>query len=197
MPAPVLATKLYIPPPRPNIVPRPRLIERLNDGLAMGCRLTLISASAGFGKTTLVSNWITDCGRLVAWISLDEGDNDPIRFITYLIAALQTIKAGLGEGVLSTLQSHQPPQVEVRGPVGGQRTALAADAQFKDAGADDTAGAGASAADRVRAQVDLRDAAESPVELGHRRAGALQNKDLLRHREVSGRIERAGVSNGE
>jgi LuxR family transcriptional regulator, maltose regulon positive regulatory protein len=113
MPAPVLATKLYIPPPRPNIVPRPRLIERLNDGLAMGCRLTLISASAGFGKTTLVSNWITDCGRPVAWLSLDEGDNDPVRFITYLIAALQTIKAGLGEGVLSTLQSHQQPQVEM------------------------------------------------------------------------------------
>lgn len=113
MPAPVLATKLYIPPPRPNIVPRPRLIERLNNGLAMGCRLTLISASAGFGKTTLVSNWISDCGRPVAWLSLDEGDNDPVRFITYLIAALQTIKAGLGEGVLSTLQSHQQPQVEM------------------------------------------------------------------------------------
>jgi LuxR family maltose regulon positive regulatory protein len=113
MPAPVLATKLYIPPTRPNIVPRPRLIERLNNGLAMGCRLTLISASAGFGKTTLVSNWISDCGRPVAWLSLDEGDNDPVRFITYLIAALQTIKAGLGEGVLSTLQSHQQPQVEM------------------------------------------------------------------------------------
>ena len=55
---PILATKLYIPPPRPSLVPRPRLIDRLNQGLAMGCKLTLISASAGFGKTTLVSEWI-------------------------------------------------------------------------------------------------------------------------------------------
>ena len=58
MPAPILATKLYLPPPRPGIVPRPRLIERLNEGLAAGRKLTLISASAGFGKTTLVSEWI-------------------------------------------------------------------------------------------------------------------------------------------
>ena len=92
MPAPILATKLYIPPPRPNVVPAPRLIERLNEGLAAGRKLTLISASAGFGKTTLVSEWIARCGkRPVAWLSLDEGDNDPARFLTYLVAALQTI----------------------------------------------------------------------------------------------------------
>lgn len=113
MPAPVLATKLYIPPPRPNIVSRPRLIGRLDEGLAMGRKLSLISASAGFGKTTLISEWIPDCGRPVAWLSLDEGDNDPVRFITYLIASLQTIKAGLGEGVLPAFQSHQSPQVEI------------------------------------------------------------------------------------
>ena len=58
MPAPILATKLFIPPARPGIVPRPHLIERLNEGLAMGCKLTLLSASAGFGKTTLISDWI-------------------------------------------------------------------------------------------------------------------------------------------
>ncbi|MBI4761929.1 MAG: hypothetical protein HZC39_14290 [Chloroflexi bacterium] len=124
MPAPILATKLYIPPPRPNLVPRPRLIERLNEGLAMGCKLTLISASAGFGKTTLVSEWISSLtpstsstgrgeGVRAAWISLDEGDNDPLRFISYLIAALQTIKAGLGEGVLATLPSHEQLQIEM------------------------------------------------------------------------------------
>ncbi|MBI5943325.1 MAG: helix-turn-helix transcriptional regulator [Chloroflexi bacterium] len=113
MAPPILATKLYIPPPRPNAVPRPRLIGRLNDGLAMGRKLSLISASAGFGKTTLVSEWISSCGKPVAWISLDEGDNDPVRFISYLIAALQTIKAGLGEGVLQTLQSHQQSQIEM------------------------------------------------------------------------------------
>jgi LuxR family maltose regulon positive regulatory protein len=112
MPVPLLFTKLYIPPPRANIVIRPRLIDQLNEGLAMGRKLTLISASAGFGKTTLVSEWIASCGRPVAWLSLDEGDNDPVRFISYLIAALQTIKAGMGEGLLLALQSHQPPQNE-------------------------------------------------------------------------------------
>lgn len=112
MSAPILATKLYIPPPRPGIVPRPRLIERLDDGLAKGRRLTLISASAGFGKTTLVSEWITGCGRSVAWLSLDEGDHDPARFLVYLITALQSIKAGIGESLLATLQSPQPLQIE-------------------------------------------------------------------------------------
>ena len=106
----VPATKLYIPPPRAKIVLRPRLIERLNEGL--DCKLTLISAPAGFGKTTLVSEWIASCGRPVAWLSLDEGDNDPTRFLTYLVAALQTIAAKIGEGVLAMLQSPQPPPIE-------------------------------------------------------------------------------------
>ncbi len=112
MSTPILATKFYIPPPRAKIVLRPRLIERLNEGVAMGRKLTLISAPAGFGKTTLVSEWIAGCGRPVAWLSLDEGDSDPVRFISYMVAALQTIKAGLGEGLLVALQSHQPPQTE-------------------------------------------------------------------------------------
>ena len=98
MPAPILATKLYIPPPRPKIVLRPRLIERLNEGLSASRKLTLISAPAGFGKTTLVSEWVAGCERPVAWLSLDEGDNDPTRFLTYLVAALQTIAANIGEG---------------------------------------------------------------------------------------------------
>jgi LuxR family maltose regulon positive regulatory protein len=112
MPAPILATKLYIPPPRAKIVIRPRLVERLNEGLSASRKLTLISASAGFGKTTLVSEWVADCGRPVAWLSLDEGDNDPVRFISYLVAALQTIKAGIGEGLLAALQSPQQPPIE-------------------------------------------------------------------------------------
>jgi LuxR family maltose regulon positive regulatory protein len=114
MPTPILATKLYIPPPRAEIVIRPRLIERLNLGVEMGRKLTLISASAGFGKTTLVSEWIASYGKSVAWLSLDEGDNDPVRFISYLIAALQTIKTEIGEGLLPALHAsqHQPPQVE-------------------------------------------------------------------------------------
>src|SRR6266566_5103616 len=107
MPTPILATKLYIPPLRPQVVIRPRLIERLNEGLHR--KLTLIAASAGFGKTTLVSEWVEGIERPTAWLSLDEGDNDPARFLTYLVAALQTIAATIGEGVLGALQSPQPP----------------------------------------------------------------------------------------
>ena len=112
MSEPLLLTKLYIPPPRPKIVLRPRLIERLNEGLSASRKLTLISASAGFGKTTLVSEWVAGCERPVAWLSLDEGDNDPTRFLTYLVAALQTIAANIGKGVLAVLQSPQPPPIE-------------------------------------------------------------------------------------
>lgn len=112
MSAPILATKLYIPPTRPGVVPRPRLIERLNEGLSAGCKLSLISASAGFGKTTLVSEWIADCSRPAAWLSLDEGDNDSTRFLTYFITALQTIFVNIGADVLSVLQSPQPPPTE-------------------------------------------------------------------------------------
>src|SRR5437762_2870004 len=108
MPTPILATKLYIPPPRPNVVSRPRLLERLNEGLLSGRKLTLISAPAGFGKTTLLSAWVEGIDRQVAWLSLDEGDNDPTRFLTYLVAALRTIAPTLGEGVLGALQSPQP-----------------------------------------------------------------------------------------
>ena len=108
----MLATKLYIPPLRPNVVPRPRLIEQLNQGHTAGCKLTLIAAPAGFGKTTLASQWIAGCGRPTAWLSLDEGDSDPVRFLTYLVAAVQTIVPNIGAGVLSALQSLQTPPTE-------------------------------------------------------------------------------------
>src|SRR5512134_1181600 len=91
MTAPLLLTKLFVPLPRSNPVLRSRLIERLNEGLSAGRKLTLVSAPAGFGKTTLVSEWLSTCGRPVAWLSLDEGDSDPARFLTYLITALQTL----------------------------------------------------------------------------------------------------------
>jgi len=84
MSAPLLTTKLYIPPTRPELVSRPRLIERLNAGLHR--KLTLISAPAGFGKTTLLSEWVAGCDRPFAWVSLDKGDNDPVRFWVYFIA---------------------------------------------------------------------------------------------------------------
>jgi LuxR family maltose regulon positive regulatory protein len=104
MTTPTLATKFYIPPLRRKVVLRPRLLERLNEGLSAGRNLTLISASAGFGKTTLVGEWVDRCERLepkvrVAWLSLDEGDNDPTRFLTYLVAVLQTLALGGGEGI--------------------------------------------------------------------------------------------------
>ena len=110
----ILATKLYIPPPRPKIVSRPHLIKKLNAGLSAGRTpgVTLISAPAGFGKTTLISEWVAICGRPVAWFSLDEGDNDLTRFLAYLVTALQTIAPDLGSGVLGALQSHQPPPTE-------------------------------------------------------------------------------------
>ena len=110
MSTPILATKLYIPPPRPKVVLRSNLIERLNESLHR--KLTLISAPAGFGKTTLVSEWVAGCQRPVAWLSLDEGDNDPARFLTYLVAALQTVEPNIGAGILNVLQSPQPPPTE-------------------------------------------------------------------------------------
>ncbi|MGD8626468.1 MAG: LuxR family transcriptional regulator, partial [Anaerolineae bacterium] len=117
-----LATKLYIPPVRRGLVPRPRLIGRLNAGLrtrdAFARALTLVSAPAGFGKTTLASEWVQTMDGAapsigVAWIALDEGDNDLARFLGYLTAALRTVDAGIGKGLQSALQSPQPPPAEV------------------------------------------------------------------------------------
>ena len=112
MPTAILATKLFVPPPPPKAVLRPRLIERLNEGLALGRKLTLISAPAGFGKSTLVSEWVAGCGRPVAWLSLDEADSDPAGFLTYLVAALQTVSADIGAGAWGALQSPQRPAAE-------------------------------------------------------------------------------------
>jgi LuxR family maltose regulon positive regulatory protein len=119
----LLTTKLFIPPTRPELVPRPRLIEQLNGGLHR--KLTLISAPAGFGKTTLVTEWLDNLRvdakkenqteKRIAWLSLDEGDNDLVRFLTYFIAALNQIEgidAIFGKGVLAMLQSPQPPPME-------------------------------------------------------------------------------------
>lgn len=106
----ILATKLYIPPSPPNGIPRPRLIERLNAGLHH--KITLISAPAGFGKTTLVSEWLDSSGRPSAWLSLDEGDSDPVRFLAYLIAALRTVSPEVGAKVYGALHSPQPLPIE-------------------------------------------------------------------------------------
>ena len=107
---PILATKLYAPPRRPDLVLRPRLIGRLNEGLHR--RLTLISAPAGFGKTTVVCEWISGGKRPSAWLSLDEADGDVARFLSYLVAALRTIKPDIGENVTALLQSPVPIPIE-------------------------------------------------------------------------------------
>ena len=113
MASPLLETKLYIPRLRRGVVARPRLIERLAHGA--DSKLTLISAPAGFGKTTLLAEWLASGpagGRSVAWLSLDPGDNHATLFWTYLIAALGTVAPGIGEGALHLLQSPQPPPIE-------------------------------------------------------------------------------------
>jgi len=124
LPSQLLKTKLYVPSARPHggtglrarLVSRPRLVERLNGGLRASCRLILISAPAGFGKTTLVSAWLSESRCPAAWISLDSGDNDPVRFIRYLIAALQaalqTLEPQVGRAAEGLLRSPQLPPLE-------------------------------------------------------------------------------------
>jgi LuxR family maltose regulon positive regulatory protein len=104
----LLRTKLFIPRPRKNLVSRPRLVDCLNEGLEK--KLTLIAAPAGFGKTTLLIEWIPQSPRCVTWLSLDESDNDPSRFWTYFIASLQSLSPQLGDNAFALLQSpHAPP----------------------------------------------------------------------------------------
>jgi LuxR family maltose regulon positive regulatory protein len=110
----LVSTKLRPSREQPGLVPRPRLTDRLER--EPGRRLTLLSAPAGFGKTTLLNEWFgrsANGGRSVAWVSLDEGDNDPVRFLSYLVAALRgTGEEGFGEGVLAALRSPEPPRME-------------------------------------------------------------------------------------
>lgn len=106
----LLDTKFYVPRSRRGLVPRPRLSERLDRGAAS--KLMLVSAPAGFGKTTLLAQWLTAAtadGWSSAWLSLDRRDNDPALFWTYLVAALRKAEPGVGGGVPSLLQSPQPP----------------------------------------------------------------------------------------
>ncbi|MBL8057568.1 MAG: hypothetical protein JNK29_12750, partial [Anaerolineales bacterium] len=105
---PILTTKLYIPPARHTLVPRPRLTARLSDGLTRP--LTLISAPAGSGKSTLVSGWWNNTGGRfpLAWLSLDDEDNDPVCFLSYMVAALATLRPGSGDAALAALQAPQP-----------------------------------------------------------------------------------------
>src|SRR6266487_4166326 len=107
---PRLSTKLHPPLPRAHLVRRPRLAARLTQGM-MG-PLTLVSAPAGFGKTTLLAQWLAESGMPVAWLSLEPEDNEPTRFLSYVIAALQTLDPHLGTTALALLQTPQPAPLE-------------------------------------------------------------------------------------
>jgi LuxR family maltose regulon positive regulatory protein len=113
VPQTLVKTKLRVPRTRPNLVERPRLHELLGRG--EGRKLTLVSAPAGFGKTTLLVEWFVERsgnGRSGAWVFLDESDNDPARFLSYLVGALQNVVEGIGEGVLASLRSPELPPIE-------------------------------------------------------------------------------------
>jgi LuxR family maltose regulon positive regulatory protein len=110
MDTPLLATKLFVPQPRPGLILRPRLVERLNAALGYG--LVIVSAPAGFGKTTVVSQWAQQNGTPLAWVSLDDGDNDPVRFWDYFSAALKTFRLAAGDAASSVLHSGQSYNIE-------------------------------------------------------------------------------------
>jgi LuxR family maltose regulon positive regulatory protein len=107
MPVPLLATKFYIPRARAEAVARPRLVEKLLEGASRPGSFTLLSGPAGSGKTTLLSEFANQLQLPVAWLSLDEGDNDPVRFWTYLITACRSTLEGVGESALKALQTDQ------------------------------------------------------------------------------------------
>jgi LuxR family maltose regulon positive regulatory protein len=106
----LLTTKFYIPPLRIDLVPRSHLYDRLNEG--SNRKLTLISAPAGFGKSTLVSSWLAEGGIQAAWLSLDQGDNDPVRFWTYLMAAVQTLHQEIGVEARQIVSAPQLRSIE-------------------------------------------------------------------------------------
>jgi LuxR family maltose regulon positive regulatory protein len=108
---PLLATKLHVPRPRQYLVPRARLVGQMQQSLSRP--ITLVSAPAGFGKTTLLTQWFAQSNLPVAWLSLEAEDNDPTRFLSYLIAALQTLDAQVGTIALAMLHTPQPPSPEV------------------------------------------------------------------------------------
>ena len=108
----LLLTKLHIPLVRASLVSRPRLIKALALGWNQGRKLTLVSAPAGYGKTTLIADWLRLAAAKTAWLSLDESDNDPTRFLSYLVAALERVSEHLGDDSRAMLQAPQPPPFE-------------------------------------------------------------------------------------
>ena len=106
----LLATKFHVPGLRPDLLARPRLIDRLNWAAAR--ELVLVSAPAGFGKTTLLADWAGAHGRPVAWLTLDAGDNDPVRFWRYVVGAVDRVHPGIGRRVLPLLGAPEQPTPE-------------------------------------------------------------------------------------
>ncbi len=104
----ILQTKLYCPLPRSDTIARQRLYRRLDEGLSLGRKLTLVAAAAGYGKTTLVSGWLAGQTRPVAWLSLDTADNDPVRCFTHMVAAFRTIDADFGIDLMALLEASKP-----------------------------------------------------------------------------------------
>jgi LuxR family maltose regulon positive regulatory protein len=110
MATPLLTTKLHVPPTRLELVSRPRLLERLSADPKR--KLTLVSAPAGYGKTTLVTEWLNSAEGPFSWLSLDDSDNDPARFLAYLVAALQKIDPRMGRSAEAMLLAPRPPAPE-------------------------------------------------------------------------------------
>ena len=106
----MLLTKLHVPPAGNNVVHRTELFEKLNSGLSR--KLILVSAPAGFGKTTVVSDWIDQNKIPAAWFSLDNGDNEPVDFLSYIISGIQSIQPAFGQSALPLLNSPNRPSVE-------------------------------------------------------------------------------------
>ena len=111
-----LKTKLYISPPGVDFIEQPRLITQMNEGFKPGKKVTIVSAPLGYGKTTLVSGWLSGADHNFAWVSLDQGDNDPVRFFTYLIAAFKTVQTRIGDSWEGIFQSSILPPAEVLVP---------------------------------------------------------------------------------
>ncbi|MBN1121036.1 MAG: protein kinase [Anaerolineae bacterium] len=107
-----LTSKIVVPAQRQGMVPRPELVSRMADGLARSRRLTLVSAPAGFGKTSLIVEWVASLDRDVAWLTVDDSDDDPVLFLSYIIAALQQVDPALGVGVQQLFQSPQRPSIQ-------------------------------------------------------------------------------------
>ena len=108
----LLVTKFYVPPARANLVDRPRLLNKLKTALKYN--LVLVSAPAGFGKTTLISEWVRKVQPEIfaAWLSLDEGDNAPASFWEYFISAIQKFQPHIGATALSFLNFNEKPPIE-------------------------------------------------------------------------------------